>query len=316
MSRHRTAISIGVFAVTALAAMAVFNRMSTRRAEEDNPPTGQFIDIDGVKLHYTDHGTGPAIVFLHGNGAMVEDFQASGLLDAISDARVIAFDRPGFGHSRRPRSVIWTPSHQADLIHHALARLGVTEAILVGHSWGALLAATMAVRHPTLVKGLVLASGYYFPSARLDGLMSIGGALPIVGDLLSQTLSPLIGRLIWGASLRKIFGPARVPEKFEAFPTEMALRPSQLRAAAVETTLMVPAAAAVHRRYGELTVPVVIIAGADDRLVDFHAQSHRLHEVIKHSTLRRVANCGHMVHQTATDDVLASIATVRERIAG
>lgn len=91
----------------------------------------------------------------------------------------------------------------------------------------------------------------------------------------------------------------------------MALRPSQLRAAAVETTLMVPAAATVHRRYSALTMPVVIIAGAEDRLVDFDAQSHRLHKVIKHSTLRRVANCGHMVHQTATDDVLAAISEIR-----
>lgn len=50
--------------------------------------------------------------------------------------------------------------------------------------------------------------------------------------------------------------------------------------------------------------------------VDFDAQSRRLHEVIKHSALRRIADCGHMVHQTATSDVLAAIAQIRTRIAG
>ncbi|MFG1465670.1 alpha/beta hydrolase [Xanthobacter sp. DSM 24535] len=252
-------------------------------------------------------------MFLHGNGAMVEDFQASGLPDKLKDARLIAFDRPGFGHSTRPRSKVWTPSAQADLIQKALARLGVTEAIVIGHSWGALVAATLAVRHPSHVKGLVLASGYYFPSARLDGVMSAGGAMPGVGDLMSHTVSPLLGRMIWGAMLRKIFGPAEVPEKFDIFPKEMALRPSQLRAAAVEATIMVPAAAAAYQHYGELKMPVAIIAGMDDRLIDFRAQSKRLHDVIPQSTLRGVPGCGHMVHQTATNDVLAAIEEVRTK---
>jgi pimeloyl-ACP methyl ester carboxylesterase len=61
------------------------------------------------------------LVLLHGNGSMIEDFQSSGLIDlAATKYRVIAFDRPGFGHTPRPRSTIWTPEAQADLIAAAL----------------------------------------------------------------------------------------------------------------------------------------------------------------------------------------------------
>jgi pimeloyl-ACP methyl ester carboxylesterase len=56
-----------------------------------------------------------------------------------------------------------------------------------------------------------------------------------------------------------------------------------------------------------LRMPVVIIAGEQDGLVDIDAQSARLHREVTHSKFRRVANTGHMVHQTATAVVMAAI---------
>jgi pimeloyl-ACP methyl ester carboxylesterase len=70
---------------------------------------------------------------------MIQDFQSSGLIDlAAKTYRVIVFDRPGYGHSDRPRDTVWTPEAQADLINAALLQIGVSRAIVVGHSWGAL----------------------------------------------------------------------------------------------------------------------------------------------------------------------------------
>src|ERR1700709_2262316 len=98
---------------------------------------------------------------------MIPDFQSSGLIDlAAEHYRVIVFDRPGFGHSSRPRDTIWTPHAQADLLAKAILRLNVQHAIVLGHSWGASVAVAMALKHPELVQALVLASGYYFPTVR------------------------------------------------------------------------------------------------------------------------------------------------------
>jgi pimeloyl-ACP methyl ester carboxylesterase len=60
-------------------------------------------------------------------------------------------------------------------------------------------------------------------------------------------------------------------------------------------------------------MPVVIIAGEQDRLIDIDAQSARLHREVTHSRFRRVANAGHMVHQSATAIVMAAIDEAEER---
>jgi pimeloyl-ACP methyl ester carboxylesterase len=52
------------------------------------------------------------------------------------------------------------------LIKLALARIGVSHAVVLGHSWGASVAIALALRYPALVRGLVLASGYYYPTLR------------------------------------------------------------------------------------------------------------------------------------------------------
>jgi pimeloyl-ACP methyl ester carboxylesterase len=304
-----------VLAVLAFAATALINRHLAKKAEVANPPTGRFLEIDGVRLHYVEGGSGPALVLLHGNGTMIDDFESSGLLDlAALKYRVIAFDRPGFGHSNRPPNVVWTPEAQAEIIHKAMQRIGVNGAIVLGHSWGASVAIALALKFPKAVSGLVLASGYYYPSPRLDALIMSPPALPVVGAVLGHTLAPVVGRAIWPLLTKQLFWPEGVPAKFAGFPKEMALRPSQLRASAGEAALMVPDAILFCERYSGLKLPVAIIAGTGDRIVDFEAQSGRLHRDIPQSRLYRVRGGGHMVHQTATGAVMAAIEGVSEAL--
>ena len=298
-------------AIGALAALALVNRHLAQKAERDNPSSGRFLDVNGVRLHYLERGSGEPLVLLHGNGSMIEDFESSGLIDlAAKDYRVIVFDRPGFGHSDRPRNVVWTPAAQAELIKQALTRLDVSNAIVLGHSWGASVAVALALKYPDLIRGLVLASGYYYPTARPDVIAMGAPALPLIGDILSHTLSPLISRAIWPLMMTKIFGPRSMPRKFEAFPKEMALRPSQIRASAAESALMIPDAFKFRNRFADLKMPVAIIAGEQDRLIDIDTQSARLHSEIPQSQFHRIAGHGHMIQQTATDRVMSAIRGV------
>jgi alpha-beta hydrolase superfamily lysophospholipase len=219
--------------IGALAAAALLNYYLAKKAERDNPATGRFLHVNGVRLHYIERGSGE----------------------------------------------------------------------------GASVAVALALKYPDMVRGLVLASGYYYPTARPDVAMG-APALPLVGDILSHTLSPLISRAIWPLMMAKIFGPRSVPGKFGAFPKEMALRPSQIRASAAESALMIPDAFKLRNRYAELKMPVVIIAGEQDRLIDIDAQSARLHSDISQSMFNRVAGNGHMIQQTATDQVMSAIRDV------
>ena len=311
------ALGAGALTTVVLGAAALWNMRRARQAERVNPPRGLFFEIDGVHLHYLDRGDGPVLVLLHGNGAMAQDFAISGVFDRLAERyRVIAFDRPGFGHTDRPQSRAWTPFAQAALIRQALGRLGIEQAIIVGHSWGTLVALALALDHPSVARALVLLSGYYFPTLRADVLLLSPTATPILGDLLSHTLSPLLGRALWRSMVRKIFAPAPVSPRFAAaFPRELSLRPSQLKAVASDTAFMIPSAAALATRYSELEIPVVLIAGRDDQIVDFGRHSDRLHASLPRSELIAVAVAGHMIHYTAPDQVIAGVdlATARAR---
>lgn len=300
----RTAWWLAAGAALAGAAYVVQER--TREAEFVNPPTGGFLHVDGIRLHYVERGQGQPLVLLHGNGSMVQDFASSGLIDlAAQRYRVIAIDRPGYGYSERPRTTIWTPQAQAKLLHHALRQLGVEQPIVLGHSWGTLVAVALALDFPDDVKSLVLLSGYYYPTARADVVLMSPPAIPIIGDLMRYTMSPLLARAMWPLMLRRMFSPAAVPERFnKEFTTWLALRPSQLRAAAAESALMIPAAYTLRHRYHELTMPVEIMAGGDDAHVKTHEQSEQLHHALPHSTLHVAPGVGHMLHHVAQHEIM------------
>ncbi len=178
---------------------------------------------------------------------------------------------------------------------------------------GGSVAVALGLKYADSVKALVLASGYYFPTARVDVVAGSGPAIPILGDILRYTLTPLLGRIAWPALMRKIFGPAETPRKFtKGFPRALALRPSQLRASAAKSALMIPDAFGMRAHYGALAMPVVIIAGELDRLIDTERQSGQLHGDIAHSTFHSVPGAGHMVHQTAMSAVMDAIDEAAE----
>lgn len=296
----------------ALAACALVVQRKTRAVEAAHPPRGRFVDADGVRLHFTVHGRDESpqtVVLLHGNGATGQEMEISGLAKLLAERyRVIVFDRPGYGHSDRPADRPWGPAQQADVFHSALQRLGVREPIVLGHSWGALVALAMGLRHPDALGSLVLVSGYYFPSLRLDVPFLSSPALPGIGALMRRTVSPLLGRLLWPLMIRRLFAPAAPTAAFtRGYAAWMSLRPSQLRASAAETAALIPAAYALRRHYGELDVPAVLVAGAKDRLLSSRWHSARLHDALPRSWLRVVEGAGHMVHHVAPGQVAAAV---------
>jgi len=314
--RPRARISPGtklLVAAGALAAAYLVVRSKTQQAEAEHPPAGQFVEVDGVRLHYLERGAGPTVVLLHGNGATAQDFELSGLIDMLAkDHRVIAFDRPGFGYSERPRSTIWTPVEQAALLGKALQQLGVGQAHVLGHSWGTLVALAMGMENPALVRGLVLLAGYYYPSPRLDVALAAAPAIPVLGDVMRYTVSPLLGRLTWDRLVRRVFSPKAPAASFSRWPKWLSLRPSQLRAAGAESALMIPAAAALRHRYGEITMPVTIFTGGGDKMVAPAPNAERLHRELLQSQLHTVQDAGHMLHYVAQDEIVRAVRDMVE----
>jgi pimeloyl-ACP methyl ester carboxylesterase len=170
----------------------------------------------------------------------------------------------------------------------------------------------MALQHPRSVRSLVLEAGYCYPSFRPDMLLLTPPALPGLGGLLRHTISPLLLRAAWPLFVKRMFAPARVPAHFWRFPAWMTARPSQLRATAAESAEALLAASSLSRRYREIRVPVVVIAGAGDVVVDPFAHSERLHGDVRPSEFRLVPAMGHMLHHLVPERVMEAIEAAAE----
>lgn len=304
-------------ATAVLGACAWTARQKVRQTQLRHPAQGSFVLVDDVRLHFTRHGdaTKPPLVLLHGNGGSIDEMELSGLVKAAAERyHVYVFDRPGYGHSDRPARRSFTPDAQARLLLKALQLLDVRQPLVMGHSWGSLVALSMALREPDALRAVVLASGYFTPSLRFDTFLLSLPALPFVGTLMRYTLSPWLGRLMWPLMLRRIFAPHPVPERFKrGYPVWMSLRPRTLKASAAETAMMPLQAAMLLWREKQLALPAVIVAGENDRLVMTGWQSRRLAQRVPNATLKTVPGAGHMVHHTATRDVMAAIDEAARR---
>jgi pimeloyl-ACP methyl ester carboxylesterase len=311
---------IAALAATAagLAGLAAVNRLLARRSERRHPPRGRFVTVDGARLHYLEQGVGSPVILLHGNAVTSEDFAASGLLaDLAREHRVVAFDRPGYGYSERPRGTVWNARRQAQLLLKALPALGLERPLVVGHSWGALVAANMALEAPDAVAGVVLMSGYYRPTPRPDAAVAATPAIPFVGGIMRYTISPLLGRLLAPLIVRWIFAPAPVSPTFRrGYPLSMSLRPAQLRASSAESALLGLDAAALAPRLSGLSTPMLILGDRADRLVSFAHHSEWLFSKLPHARLAAIERGGHMVHHSALGQVSTEIRQFAAQVAG
>ena len=231
-SKSSSTIEVFASAAATLAAMTAYNVYRARKAEREHPPAGQFVTVDGVRLHYIERGEGPRSFCFTVTWSRPRISILAGCSTLVAQRhRVIAFDRPGFGYSDRPHGSAWSAGTQADLIRDAFAVLGINRPIVLGHSWGAAVALALGVNHPNAVRGLVLLSGYYYPTLRADVLFSAPTAIPILGDLLRYSVSPFIGRAMLPLLLKGMFAPLPVPPRFtKRFPRGMSVRPGQIRA--------------------------------------------------------------------------------------
>jgi pimeloyl-ACP methyl ester carboxylesterase len=196
------------------------------------------------------------------------------------------------------------------LFAKALDQLGVRNPVVLGHSWGTLVAVALALQNNYAVSGVVLASGYYFPTFRMDFWLMSVPALPVLGDLMRYTISPVISWAIMPKLIRAVFAPLAVPPVFQnEFPISLSLRPKQLRAAAEESAFLIPVAAHLQVQYQDLRCPVRIVHGNSDRVIE-PEQSRRLHKALPCSMLHLVEGAGHMVTYADTLEIAEAVAAL------
>jgi pimeloyl-ACP methyl ester carboxylesterase len=118
---------------------------------------------NGARIHYVDEGTGPTLLFLHGNPSW--SFQWRDLIGALrNDYRCVALDYPGFGWSDAPPGFGFTAREESLVVEAFVDRLALRDVTLVMQDWGGPIGLGFAERRPELVRALILGSTWAWPT--------------------------------------------------------------------------------------------------------------------------------------------------------
>ncbi|UCE58446.1 MAG: alpha/beta fold hydrolase [Phycisphaerales bacterium] len=119
------------------------------------PFESHYLEVDGLRMHYVDEGSGATVVMLHGNPTW--SFYYRGLIKALRDQyRVVVPDHMGCGLSDKPSDYPYTLSTHIDNVEKLIGQLGLSDISLVVHDWGGAIGFGWAVRHPELVRRFVV----------------------------------------------------------------------------------------------------------------------------------------------------------------
>jgi pimeloyl-ACP methyl ester carboxylesterase len=307
------AIVIGAGLALVIVGLVLFTALTAQQAEALAQPIGNFMEVEGARLHYLDRGTGPAVVLVHGLGGNLRNF--NGLVDELAASfRVVAVDRPGSGYSTMVSGEHPALRAQAAIIVRFIQRLALDRPLLVGHSFGGALSLALALDYPDSVRALVLISTLSQVERTPPAIFkSLDMRSPTLRWLIAWTLVAPLGKLAHQATLKAVFAPELVPKTFDHDSGgTLGLRPDNFIAASEDMTTVSHELAIMTPRYPSLTIPVDVIFGRQDPILDYRAHGERLVAALPNATLH-VIEGGHMIPVTVPDQIANWIKQTAER---
>lgn len=276
------------------------------RALRDHPPTGQFVTVKGRRVHVQVAGRGPDLVLIHGASGNLRDF-TFGLMDRLTPHyRVLAFDRPGLGHSDPLPDGEASVAAQVAVLKAAADQLGATRPLLVGQSFGGTVAMAWALDHPAA--GLVMISA---PSLPWPGGLDITYRLTetAIGRALILPLAAAwVPERYVARSIDAVFAPQTAPQGYLAhLGLDLTLRQSALAANVQQINTLRPQVVAMGPRLASLSLPIELVHGDADTIVPLIIHSLPLSQSLPHARLTVLPGVGHMPHHTHRDVILAAI---------
>lgn len=288
------------------------------QAETAYPPEGQFVTVDGTRVHGVvmgcKSGDAPDLVLIHGASGNTRDMTFSLAPRLAEEYRVIVLDRPGLGYTDRINGTGATITQQAALLQKAAAKLGADQPIVLGHSYGGAVALAWAVTRPDHIAGLVDVSGAAKPWE--GGISTYYKVLsnPVLGPAVIPFITAYVDDSRVEDAVREIFTPQEPPEGYLShIGAGLTLRRHSLRANALQRANLLGEIEALHTRYGEISAPVEILHGTADTTVGLSIHSVPLADQIAAAQFTPLEGIGHMPHHADEDAVVAAIQRAATR---
>ncbi len=244
-----------------------------------------FADVDGLRVHYQEAGTGPPLILVHGFTAST--FAWKNVFARLTNRfRVIAVDLKGFGFTAKPAGE-YTPAAEGDFLVRFLDHLKLDRATLCGHSLGGWVVLRAALQHPERVRALVLVDGIGLDLGPGQAPTPAVTHWPVIGPLIAALA--LTSDSIVRSGLRQVY--SRDTLVTEELVTSVH-RVLKTRAGLRATLAMTSDAELLEPQLDHIRCPALILWGAQDRLAPL-AVGRRFNALIAGSRLVTFDPCGH-----------------------
>ncbi|WP_223816907.1 alpha/beta fold hydrolase [Pseudomonas lactis] len=288
----------------------------TRRIEATVPSNGRFVEVDGERFHYVEEGKGPPLVMIHGlmGSSRNLTYALSGQLR--EHFRVISLDRPGSGYSTRRSGTPADLPAQARQIAAFIKTLDLDKPLVLGHSLGGAIALALALDHPHAVSGLVLVAPLTHPPAHAAPGVPVSGRAPglaaaLGGSHLDPAHRPADQRLGGEGRVRPRSCAARLRQPWRRFAGHA---PRQLLRRVHRDQPVNDHLPDMVKRYPQLTLPIGLIYGGQDKVLDFQKHGQALASKVPGLKMQVIEGRGHMLPITATERVAALVEQVAKRV--
>jgi pimeloyl-ACP methyl ester carboxylesterase len=300
--------------LTFLAIAAAASWQLSRLIESRHPPRGEFVTVDGVRLHVVDlppqspsEGHAPTVLLLHGANLCLEDMRMALGEQLSRKHRVIIPDRPGQGFSAAGAGQVSSAAYQVALIRGVAQSLNAGPLIVVGHSFGGLIALRYVLDDPDAVAALVLINPTTHP--RPGGLPWFQRAAEVlIGPIATYTLLLPLSLAMIGRITARMFRPEAAPQGYlERSYLLVGLTPRRFAASLREYSDLRDQLIEHVPRYRDVAAPVVIIAGDADPVVPPKIHAEALAAALPIARLLHLPGAGHMAHHAHADKIVAEI---------
>jgi len=300
--------------VPLLVPVSALNGLVTEKDFADHD--SKFIEVHHVTIHYKEMGTGETtFILLHGFGASVYSWREV-MDDFAQRGRVIAYDRPAFGLTERPMPEDWVENPygmkaNVELLRGLMDALKIEKAVLVGNSAGGGVAVAFGLEYPQRVDSLILVDpgvgggrGPQFPAWALPLMWT--PQMRHLGQIKMRDYQESLPQTIQ----REWFDQTKLTEEIKQEPLKI-FKIQNWDRAFYELTFA-PAYPELRPQLPQLSVPVFIVAGAEDRLIRswyFEAISTE----IPNASLSLIPNCGHVPQEECPDEFMKEVTTYLEQ---
>jgi len=256
---------------------------------------GNFIDVNGIDVHYWDEGRGDVLILVHGFSSSVYTWRLN--IDALSEEfRVVALDLPGFGYSDKPEDFDYTLEGYSRFLVEFMNIMDIDTATLAGNSMGGGVVLTTALLFPERIDKLILVDSMGYPEREDEEvfLPFLLMGVPVAGEvLMSLNFRCVVEESMKGGVYydNSFVTDEMVDYYYNAFRSENGQKaPLWVMRNLMDTPPI------GSERISEVSMPTLIIWGEEDILIPVEHAS-LFENDIPDSRLVVIAEAGHLPHE-------------------